>query len=300
MFLIAANMLETCSDPALANSLLLVKKFLGFVQFIGPIVGMVGLTIHLIKLFVNPENKKNNKLITNWIMAILLLFFFPGLLNAFMYLLDDSFELTRCWNYAEEISEGYGTGIGAGDEDDDDRVPIIVTSDLDDILKENDKLTASKLHFIGDSRTCGMKNSISKQVNWTCESGKGLTWLKQTAIPNKEKALKNNHRVIIMLGVNDLSKASDYATYINEKAKKWAEDGIKTYFVSVNPTEGSYDKYNSKIDSFNSTIKSSLSSDVKYVDTNSYLKTEGFTTTDGLHYDSSTYISIYNKIIRSL
>lgn len=296
MFLIAANMLETCSDPALANSLLLVKKFLGFVQFIGPIVGMVGLTIHLIKLFVNPENKKNNKLITNWIMAILLLFFFPGLINAFMYLLDDSFELTRCWNYAEEVSEGYGTGIGADDEE-DNRVPIIVTPDFDDILKENNTLSASKIHIIGDSRTCGMKQNVSVKVNWTCEQGKGLQWLVETAIPKKENSLKKNHRVIIMLGVNDLDNASNYATYVNKKAKKWAENDIKTYFVSVNPTDGSYSKYNSKIDKFNTTVKSSLSSDVKYIDTNSYLKKNGFTTTDGLHYDSITYDIIYQKVI---
>lgn len=294
------TMIETCQDPALANSLLLVKKFLSFVQLIGPIIGMVGLTIHLIKLFVNPENKKHKSLITNWIMAILLLFFFPGLINTFMYLLDDSFELTRCWNYAEQAAPGYSSSID-GYEEEDNRVPIIVNpGSLDDILGNSDKKSTFEVYFIGDSRTCGMKNSISKDINWVCKDSQGLKWFMNTAVPSVEDNFNNNNRIVILLGVNDLGNASNYVSYINSKAKEWKKEGAYIYFVSVNPTDGKYSNLNSKIDSFNTTLKNGLSSDVKYIDTNSYLKSVGFTTTDGLHYNSNTYKLIYNKVIINL
>ena len=97
------------------------------------------------------------------------------------------------------------------------------------------------------------------------------------------------------MGVNDLYRAESYISYINGKASSWASKGAHTYFVSVNPTEGSYNHLNSDIDSFNQKLKSGLSN-VSYIDTNSYLKSNGFSTTDGLHYTSDTYNKIYSYI----
>ena len=53
---------------------------------------------------------------------------------------------------------------------------------------------------------------------------------------------------------------------------------------------------NSKISSFNSKLASSLPNGVEWIDTNSYLISNGFTTTDGLHYNKDTSYKIYNYI----
>ena len=95
--------IATCSDPALAYVLFYIKKFLTVIQIIGPIVAIIGLTMHLIKMMTSPDNKKNNGLIKNWIIAFLLLFFVPVIINVVMMLFNEKFDLPTCWNKAEQI-----------------------------------------------------------------------------------------------------------------------------------------------------------------------------------------------------
>lgn len=101
MFLALMN---ECSDIGLAHFLVLVKKFLNVVHLIGPIVALAGLVFHLIKLTFSPDNKKNKATIKNWLIAFLMLFLTPYLINATMNLLDDSenFQFAKCWNYAQD------------------------------------------------------------------------------------------------------------------------------------------------------------------------------------------------------
>ena len=95
--------ISTCSDYALAYVLFFIKKFLTVIQIIGPIVALVGITMHFIKLMTNPDNKKNNVLIKNWIIALLLLFFIPAIINVVMQLFNGRFDLPTCWAKAEEV-----------------------------------------------------------------------------------------------------------------------------------------------------------------------------------------------------
>jgi len=126
-----------------------------------------------------------------------------------------------------------------------------------------------------------------------------LNWLKQTGIPQAKSYFKNGSAVIIMMGVNDVSTANiadSYASYINSNIGNWTANGSKVYFVSVNPCNGNYSSLNSSIDSFNNSLKSQLSSKAIWIDTNSYLKSQGYDTTDGLHYNDATSFKIYNYI----
>ena len=65
--------------------------------------------------------------------------------------------------------------------------------------------------------------------------------------------------------------------------------------MSVNPVneaeekKHNYSVKNSDINSFNAKMKKNLPSGVKYLDTNSTLRKEGFSTRDGLHYKDVTY-----------
>ncbi len=117
-----------------------------------------------------------------------------------------------------------------------------------------------------------------------------------TGVPAVESRITRNSAVIILMGVNDLYNVNNYYNYVNNKASIWGSNGASTYFVSVNPTDRSYDHLNSSINEFNSKLRRNLSSQVKYIDTNSYLINSGYTTVDGLHYDSTTYNKIYNYI----
>lgn len=76
--------------------------------------------------------------------------------------------------------------------------------------------------------------------------------------------------------------------------------GATLYFVSVNPTSKSKEYMNEDIDNFNAKMRQGLSSKIRYIDTNSYLKANGFSSSDGVHYSTNTYKDIYNYIKRNL
>ncbi|MBQ9066318.1 MAG: hypothetical protein IJ133_02150, partial [Clostridia bacterium] len=83
----------------------------------------------------------------------------------------------------------------------------------------------------------------------------------------------------------------------------WRSRGARVYFVSVNPVNDSKTKYvkNAQIESYNRSVRSSLSSNVTYVDTYSSLYyqiafDDSMTDSEGLHYYSATYKSIYQML----
>jgi len=94
------DLVHACGDPAIANLVSIFKTILNFIQLIGPILALLALGINFIKLMASPEDKKLKKTLSNWLISLFMLFFIPMLVNVTMGLLDDSFELTKCWNYA--------------------------------------------------------------------------------------------------------------------------------------------------------------------------------------------------------
>lgn len=157
----------------------------------------------------------------------------------------------------------------------------------------------SSFVLVGDSRFVGQKSSGFKnsKTTYIASVGKGLTYMKSNEEAMKKKDSKNTAYVINM-GVNDLYNANSYVEYINKLAKNYKGD---IYYLSVNPVEESkaanngYSIKNSDIEKFNSTLKSGLKN-VTYLDSYNYLKNNGFSTTDGIHYDKNTYQKIYNYI----
>ena len=131
---------------------------------------------------------------------------------------------------------------------------------------------------------------------YVAEGAMGLNWMKSTGIPAAQQYFGSGSAIVILMGVNDLSNASNYISYVNSNAATWKRNGSSLYFVSVNPCDGNYSHLNSKIQSFNAQVKNGLSGTVGWIDTYSQLYSVGFNTTDGLHYDKSTYQTIYNYI----
>ncbi len=294
-----------CNDPGLANILSIIKQILDLIQLLGPIIAIIGLMVILIKIIMNPDDKKLTKAFQNWLIALIMLFFIPIIVNGAMKLLDDSFELSTCWNYATTAKPN-GDSQYIDPYQEDNRKPIIPNySDMEPSKQtsspsSSQQTTISKLIFIGDSRTVQMQAAVKTNDVWSCKGSIGLSWMQSTGVPQIENSITTNSAIIILMGVNDLYHPNSYIDYINSKITSWTGKGAKIYFVSVMPTSGSYNSLNTEIDSFNTTLKNGLSNKVKYIDANSYLKSNGFTATDGLHYDSTTYNKIYNFIKENL
>jgi len=97
-------MINACSSPALAAILKSTKNILSLIGIIAPILLMVMASIHLVNLMRNPDDKKALPKLKNSALAAVIIFFIPTITNAVMYMLDDSFSVSACWNNASSYS----------------------------------------------------------------------------------------------------------------------------------------------------------------------------------------------------
>lgn len=139
--------------------------------------------------------------------------------------------------------------------------------------------------FVGDSRTVGLDACVSG-ISSKAKVGAKVDYL-QSILSDVTKTRKKN--VIFNFGVNDLGNINKYITVYESLPKDFIKNN-NVIIMSVNPTDGSkYGSWNTDIDKFNAKMKKNLPSGVKYLDTNSTLKKEGFSTRDGVHYKEVTY-----------
>lgn len=139
--------------------------------------------------------------------------------------------------------------------------------------------------FVGDSRTVGLDACVSG-ISSKAKVGAKVDYL-QSILSDVTKTRKMN--VIFNFGVNDLGNINKYITVYKSLPKDFIKNN-NVIIMSVNPTDGSkYGSWNTDIDKFNAKMKKNLPSGVKYLDTNSTLKKEGFSTRDGVHYKEVTY-----------
>ena len=162
------------------------------------------------------------------------------------------------------------------------------------------ELPGTKYVFVGDSRTVGMGNAIGGSDNaYIAKVGSGYSWFSSTAINQIMDYAGPGTSLVINFGVNDLANASKYIELINSYIDEWEAAGITVYYASVNPV-GSTTVTNEQIAEFNATMKAGLDSRITWIDSYSYLMTNGYGTSDGLHYTSSTYQAIYNYYISAI
>ena len=310
MFLLD-TMISMCTDPGLANILAIIKRFMNIIWIAGPILAIVSSVINAVKLMMNPDEKKYKNLFKNSIMALLFLFFLPIIVNVVMGLFDNTFEFAACWNYADKV-DTTGQNSGYIDKNKNKNQSILIDPDAYQTKTQSNSLNSvvsgsilnavsSKIIFVGDSRTVEMQRAVGSNNDvWSCKSSMGLDWLKSTGISNVDKDIVPGSMVVILMGINDLYQVDGYITYLNDLAVVVNSKGAKLYFVSVNPVGKTKDYLNEDIDLFNTKMKYGLSNNIKFIDTNSYLKENGFSSTDGLHYTKSTYNKIYLHIKNNL
>lgn len=154
--------------------------------------------------------------------------------------------------------------------------------------------------MVGDSRCVQMQEAVGGGgCSWICENSKEYTWFVEKAIPRFDEYVGNGTKVVINMGVNDPEHYRSYAEVVNAKAAEWAARGAKTYFVSVNPVWENPYTTQEQVDTFNANVPGMLSG-VTWIDTSSWLTTNGYRLLDGLHYDAPTYVNIFNLIMGSL
>ena len=99
-------MATECASPALLPILSAVRKILGIIGIIAPILLLVMASIRLIELMRNPDDKKGLPKLRNSFIAAAIIFFIPTIVNTVMYMLDDTFTISDCWNKASSFSSG--------------------------------------------------------------------------------------------------------------------------------------------------------------------------------------------------
>ncbi len=169
------------------------------------------------------------------------------------------------------------------------------------LVKPIINIDPANITIVGDSRMWLLcRRDWYKAENGSCvaKSAMGYNWLVSDAIgmvnalsSSKKKYIVNN------LGVNDLYHVDKYISKYTELANgSWKNYMI--FLLSVNPTKGKYDDRNSKINEFNVKLKDLANryTNIHYCDSNSYLKSHGFGSSDGLHYDNDTDKVIYDQI----
>ena len=105
---IEQNLLEACSDPGIVSILKVVQRVLEIVHIVVPIIMICGAIWALIKLVLNPEGQeqqKRMKALINSLVAGIIVFFLPYVVNLVMALVGDSFRVTACWNVAAESGD---------------------------------------------------------------------------------------------------------------------------------------------------------------------------------------------------
>lgn len=168
------------------------------------------------------------------------------------------------------------------------------------ISEERGNLHVSKYIFLGDSRFYGMETFKEEDDVFIYEIGEGYDFMMRHLDEAKSNIVDENSVIIIGMGVNDFrANADKYIGSINALAD---EKLCQVYYMLVNPVDDAivqqngYMLSNAELDEFNEKMRQGLNENVKLIDANAYLKSYGYNTEDGLHYDMETYQKIYEYI----
>ena len=178
---------------------------------------------------------------------------------------------------------------------------MVETASVEQAKKQKKSSASGGIIMVGDSRCVQMQKAVSGGgCAWVCENSKGYDWFVETAMPRIDAAVTDGTKIVINLGVNDPGNVKKYAELVNTKAAEWSQKGATVYFASVNPVWENPYTTQEQVETFNATIPTLLSAGIGFIDTHSWLITNGYRLVDGIHYDDPTYINIYNVIMGSI
>lgn len=173
-----------------------------------------------------------------------------------------------------------------------------------------------RIIWVGDSRTLGLRDALHKAERtdddlFVGKVGEGVRWFRDEGMAQLSDMIAENPDlpVVMNFGVNDPQLINDYVVAYWDVIRHHPD--TQFYILSVNPldeefliedgqvNEAVFDDINSlNVARMNVKLKSEFGS--RYIDTASYLKSDGFDTVDGLHFSTETYLKIHDYVVSQL
>lgn len=241
---------------------------------------------------VMTDGKRKNKLLILMLQIVILII----VIIASVHLLKNM--NVQAYNSMTKNNGNIENIIANGNSNEPEQIGLI-NEDTKEPTEEVKDAGINRYIFVGDSRYVGMRKFAQSDDIFIAENAQGYDFLMSNLETIRQYA-DNNSVLIIGLGVNDYGvNYKNYIRIMNELA-----DTIEcpVYYMLINPVEEEkeipygYTVYNEMIDKYNMLMRAGFSDKVKIIDSNSYLKENGFSTVDGLHYDDNTYNKIYNYL----
>lgn len=158
-----------------------------------------------------------------------------------------------------------------------------------DIDRFSERLSNDNWLFVGDSRFCFWQ-IWGLPGTYIAESGQGLNMI----YDNYDEIVSyRDYNVVFNLGANQWWSGEEYANLLNSFPEEFIENN-HIIIMSVNPTDGNYAYLNEKFDNYNNIVRDSIRDEYEYFDMSSYMKDNGFSTADGLHYTTNQDYIIYD------
>ena len=94
---------SNCNNYAIVSLFVIAKRIFTIIQILAPILAIIGLGINLVKSVIDPNRKNNFSSYKNWLIALIVVFAIPTIVNATMGILGENYSVSSCWNNAEQI-----------------------------------------------------------------------------------------------------------------------------------------------------------------------------------------------------
>ena len=166
-----------------------------------------------------------------------------------------------------------------------------VVTYVDEVLF-NERKSYDNWLFVGDSRFVFWYN-WGFYGEYIAESGQGLNMI----YDNYDTITSyRDYNVVFNLGANQWWSGAEYVDLLNSFPDEFTQNN-HIIVMPVNPTDGRFAWMNEKFDTYNSILRDNLRADYEYFDTATYMKNNGFSTADGLHYTTNEDRIIYNLLM---
>ena len=152
----------------------------------------------------------------------------------------------------------------------------------------------TQMIFVGDSRVVGM--SMAGGYSYVGKESIGYDWFVSEGVYQMLNQMNTwpDAEVILCFGINDVANIGSYIAEYQYLEENYPN--TRFWFMSVNPVNDGmasscgYFINSDMVLSFNSVLQQAFPD--QYLDVYSYLQSNGYGTSDGVHYDVGTYLVI--------
>lgn len=149
-----------CSNTALVGFLSILKRIIDIIQFVVPIILIITGTIQFIQMTINPDLKDGFKKILNKLIAVIIIFLLPSIVDVFLNVASGNFTIASCWQQAKVITSTKVTKATKYVKDSDNSL-LLNNEKYDEVM--NSDTYKSNEKRIAESQKDTTKTSTNKQ-----------------------------------------------------------------------------------------------------------------------------------------